>query len=240
MSKSQDTVLFICLKKLFWNWEAFQTVQKYFDKVHLIVWDEDEDELPLIHRAIESLEYDYLISHWSMYFIQPSEFHAAKKGAINFHPAPREHPGAGSISYIFTFPEKRMHHGVTVHEVNARLDNGRIYRTTRFPCFGMSPEDIGRCAIIESLELLDDIARKLSSGIPTSSLAEQGMEPQWGDHFFTRKQEEKWLQTLPAFHIAHRARGLVLLERVNQSDYFHYRNAFNEYLEGSCMKILAC
>ena len=240
MRKSQDTVLFICLKKLHWNWEAFQTVQKYFDKVHLITWDEDENDLLLIHEALESLEYDYLISHWSMYFIQPNEIRAAKKGAINFHPGPKEHPGAGSISYVYTFPEKRSHHGVTVHEVNEKLDNGRIYYSTRYPCFGMSPEDVGRCAIIESLELLDRVACKLSTGLPTSALAEegQGRELQWGDHFFTRKQEEQWLKNLPAFHIAHRSWGRELVETVNRSNYFHYRNAFDEYLEGSCMKLV--
>lgn len=219
--QSKDVVLFICKKNFLWNWNGFQILQKYFEKVHLVTWDGNADELPQIHESIKELTYDYLISFWSEYFILPNEFKAAQKGAINVHPAPLEHPGLGMFSYIFAFPEKRMHHGTTVHEVNENLDNGQIYRSTKFPCYGMSPEEVTRCSVMDSLEMLEVIALTLKEGGKTTALQTDDNVLEWGPHFFTHEQEMKWLKRLPAYHIAHKAESYTVTKAVNDKYFMH-------------------
>lgn len=184
MKKSKDTILFICKKDFLWNWDGFQILQHHFETVHLVTWDGNEEELPKIHEIIKELTYDYLISFWNEYYILPHEFGAAKKGAINIHPAPLEHPGLGMFSYIFAFPDKRLHHGTTVHEVNEKFDNGQIYISTKFPCYGMSPEEVARCSVMDSLNILEKIAQKLKMGGNTTILGDDDSNtPQWGAHF---------------------------------------------------------
>lgn len=231
MNKSEDTVLFICKKDFLWNWDGFQIVQKYFENVHLITWDGNTNDLPQIDVTIKSLTYDYLISFWSAYYIQPVHFTAARKGAINVHPAPIEHPGLGMFSYIFAFPEKRMHHGTTIHEVNDKYDNGRVYRSSRFPCYGMSPEEIAKCSVIESLQLLEEVALKLKDGGSTSTLGNADAKLNWDSHFFTHKQEIGWLQKLPAYHIAHRAESYTVTLDISNKYFSHNCNSFKDYFE---------
>ncbi len=231
MKKSKDTVLFVCKKDFLWNWVGFQIISQYFENVYLITWDGNTDELPQIHDTFKKLTYDYLISFWSEYFIQTNQFEAAKKGAINVHPAPTEHPGLGMFSYIFAFPDKRMHHGTTVHEVNDKYDNGKIYRSSCFPCYGMSPEEIVRCSVIDSLQVLEEVARELREGRHTSTLGEAGSTRDWGTHFFTHKQEAEWLQKLPAYHIAHRAEGYTVTTHISNKYYAHHSNSFEDYFE---------
>jgi Formyl transferase len=229
MNKSEDKVLFVCTKIFWWNWDAFQIVREHFKDVQLITWDGDRDELKKNREKIKSLSYDYLISFGNIYFFLENEFKAAKKGAINFHPAPSEHPGLGMFSYIFAFPEKRMHHGTTVHEVNEKLDNGQIYQSTRFPCYGMSPEELGRCSIMDSLQLLEEVCLKLKRGDNTSSLKNEAEDLKWNEHFFTHKQELNWLAKLPKCHIAHRAESFLLASNTNSNYFAQHENRFDEY-----------
>lgn len=122
---------------------AASIVKRYFKNVKVVAFNPDESEghdvafekrrREAVRKHLDSLEYDYLISYWNFLFLREKDFQKAKLGAINFHPCPPEHPGLACFVYPLLFPEKRKHHGVTVHEVNAKLDDGKIYRTVRFP-----------------------------------------------------------------------------------------------------------
>ena len=65
-----------------------------------------------------------------------------KAPAINFHPGPPEHPGSGCMSWGLYSGQKI--YGVTVHEVNEKVDAGKILKVRRF--------DISDCESREQLE----------------------------------------------------------------------------------------
>lgn len=232
MIKSTDKLVFICKKDLLWNWDAFQIVSKYFDNIHLLTWDAYRDNKQEADEELANIEYDYIISFWSEYIILPAQIEAAKKGAINVHPAPPEHPGLGMFSHIFAFPENRMFHGTTVHEVDSKLDSGQIYITKEFPCFGMTPAEVCRCSVMDSLELLETACELLYKGERTDALLKY-YNPlrRWNSHLYTSKQELEWLSELPAHHIAHEAETYAVTLATNEQFFEQNKDKFDTYLE---------
>lgn len=110
----------------------------------------------------------------------------ARKGAINFHPCPPKHPGLACYVYPLLFPEKRNWHGVTVHEINEKLDNGQIYRTVRFPIGGMSGRELLFHTYGLGKDLLESVCEKLSSGCPTSELLlPECAHEKFSEHYFS-------------------------------------------------------
>ena len=85
-------------------------------------------------------EGDLIISFLN-YIILPKEI-LEKAPAINFHPGPPEHPGSGCMSWGLYSGQKI--YGVTVHEVNEKVDAGKILKVRRF--------DISDCESREQLE----------------------------------------------------------------------------------------
>src|SRR5262249_46990407 len=74
---------------------------------------------------------DYLFSFLSPAIIPENLLTRVTKAAINFHPAPPEHPGVGSASYAIY--DEESHFGVTVHRMHKVVDSGEILKVLRFP-----------------------------------------------------------------------------------------------------------
>lgn len=53
--------------------------------------------------------------------------------ALNWHPGPPEHPGFAPYSWALYLGDKQ--YGITVHEMTARIDAGRILEVERFPIY---------------------------------------------------------------------------------------------------------
>ena len=49
---------------------------------------------------------------------------------INFHPGPPERRGIGCTNYAIY--EKSKNYGVTLHEINEKIDSGNILKVKRF------------------------------------------------------------------------------------------------------------
>jgi methionyl-tRNA formyltransferase len=93
-----------------------------------------------VSQAALEWEGDLIISFLN-YTILPKEI-LEKAPAINFHPGPPEHPGSGCMSWGLY--EGQKIYGVTVHEVNEKVDAGKILKVRRF--------DISDCESREQLE----------------------------------------------------------------------------------------
>ena len=70
-----------------------------------------------------------LIISFLNYIILPKNI-LKKAPAVNFHPGPPEHPGSGCVSWAMY--ENQKIYGVTVHELTAKVDSGKIFKVNRF------------------------------------------------------------------------------------------------------------
>ena len=74
--------------------------------------------------------YDYLFSFLNPVFIKKDIRKKIKRISINFHPGPPEYPGYGC--YNFALLDAVNSYGCTAHEVNDKIDNGKIIDVRRF------------------------------------------------------------------------------------------------------------
>ena len=74
--------------------------------------------------------YDYLFSFLNPAFIKKDIRKKIKRISINFHPGPPEYPGYGC--YNFALLDAVNSYGCTAHEVNDKIDNGKIIDVRRF------------------------------------------------------------------------------------------------------------
>lgn len=74
---------------------------------------------------------DLIISYLSPWIIPLDFLKKAKFRAINFHPGPPEYPGIGCFNFAIYNGEKT--YGVIAHEMEAKVDTGRIIGIKRFP-----------------------------------------------------------------------------------------------------------
>jgi methionyl-tRNA formyltransferase len=191
--------------------EGVAIVKKYFENVTVVVYNPDETENhdPVVEKArrdgvrryLDTLDYDYLISFWAFLFFREQDFKKAKLGAINFHPCPPEHRGLACYVYPLLFPEKRNFHGVTMHEIDEKMDNGKIYRTVRFPIGNMTGSQLFLHTYSLGKEMLESVCQKLASGCPTSELLDPACSNEkWSEHYFTGKYEKELIKDLPLGH----------------------------------------
>ena len=89
---------------------------------------ESGDPLPPIHDWEGTL----LVSFCSPWIVPVGVLLKVKR-AINFHPGPPEHPGFAPYSWAMYFGNEE--YGITVHEMEERVDSGQIYVVERFPVY---------------------------------------------------------------------------------------------------------
>ncbi|WP_298626996.1 formyltransferase family protein [uncultured Legionella sp.] len=204
MKNNKDIVVYVAKAKFKFGKLGLDIVRQYFENIIVIPYDEcvqgDEGKSRIRHK-LKTLEYDYLISFWSELYIKKEELEKAKKGAINIHPAPPEHPGLGMFTFLRIFPHLRAHHGVTLHEIDAKMDHGQIYRTTRFSVENKDDWELVNDTSAISLQFLEDACIKLSTGCSSRDLQnEECRNEKWKDTFYTSTMEQEWISHLPAEH----------------------------------------
>lgn len=188
--------------------EGISIVRKYFEKTTVIIYNPDWSETRNIAEEktryqricnyLDSTEYDYLISFLNMFIFREQDINKAKKGAINFHDAPPEHPGMAGYVYPLLFPEKRNFHGITVHEMNKKLDSGKIYQVIRFPIGNMTCSQFFLHSYNVTLTMLDNVCKKLFSGCPTKELLDVAcVNEKWNEHYFSGAYEKELIKNLP-------------------------------------------
>lgn len=68
--------------------------------------------------------FDYTLSFLSKKILKKNFLKRTKYFNINFHPGPPRYPGIGCYNFALLNNEKK--YGVTAHEINEKIDNGKI------------------------------------------------------------------------------------------------------------------
>lgn len=140
-----------------------------------------------LHGGVE-----YLFNFLSPFVLPGELLRSVHRAAINFHPAPPEHPGVGSASYAIY--ERDAQFGATAHLMTEQVDGGPILRVARFPirpdetCEMLFDRGID-AALTLFLQLLEEIAR-------SGPLQPDGTA--WARPARTRREFERWMTLDPA------------------------------------------
>lgn len=92
-----------------------------------IYFSSPEDIIP---ENILNWEGDIIISYLFPKLIPNKLLLKAKMISVNFHPGPPERRGIGCTNYAIY--EKSKNYGVTLHEINEKIDSGNILKVKRF------------------------------------------------------------------------------------------------------------
>lgn len=104
---------------------VYRILSKIFNRYDLIL-GEAGDRLPIKKMMGK---YDLLISYLSPWII-PKKILKRNKLNINFHPGPPNYPGIGCTNFAILNKEK--FYGCTAHEMDEKVDTGKILGVRKF------------------------------------------------------------------------------------------------------------
>ena len=123
-----------------------------------------------VGKYIYNRKFDYIISFFYSWIVPEEILRNAKFAAINFHPAPPEHPGTGCYNFALYNGEKMF--GTTCHHMLEKPDTGGIISVKRFPMFETDTvESLKERTKIYSLVNFFEVVFIImeGGGLPTSS-----------------------------------------------------------------------
>jgi len=189
--KKQTCILLLEKGHDYLNGQAISFIQKSFE-MRLVAECERRKghDLEKLIMATEDRDVDYLFNFLSGWKVPPQILNSVGL-AINFHPAPPEHPGVGCASYALYDALKcgKWEYGVTAHKMTDDFDAGEIYSTIRFPiyreegCGAIFSRSFDYC-----LALLYKTVGELRNGKPVPN------GEQWAHTATTRKQFEEFMK----------------------------------------------
>lgn len=195
--------------------------RRHFENLTVVFWAHgDRATKPAVLQAVEATDYNLIVSYINGLVLQPQHLARATFGAVNIHPAPPEHGGTwGLWSQPVIRREVRTHHGVTVHEMDAEIDHGQIYRVERWE---VPPDATIQSVLTRSFEeafaILDQVARELSrspDGTRTFSAIDETWDPSNRNH--TIEDVRLWFRELDPGHPAHAERVVFNHPRATSS-----------------------
>ena len=158
-----------------------------FPNLDVLLWDPGDP-----HPAIvDTWEGDWIISYRGDYIFKESEYKRAKKGAMNFHPAPPKYRGLGSQHYaIFDGDET---YGSTCHHLARSVDTGDIVDVANFKIApgetaSMLRLHVGASCLTQYLRILTDY---IIPGKPLPVSPER-----WGNRLYRQSEINAWLERM--------------------------------------------
>jgi methionyl-tRNA formyltransferase len=119
---------------------------------------------------------DYLISYRCPAIVSASVLSRVACAALNFHPAPPEYRGIGTVN--FALFENTQEYGVTCHHMTPHVDSGPIVAVRRFP---IGPDDSVSSVLTQTydvmLELFYDVLGRVVGGRELSDTGAQWSGP---------------------------------------------------------------
>lgn len=160
-------------------------------------------------RQIRATDYNLIISHINGIILKQHDLDKAHFGAVNIHPAPPEHGGAWGIwCQPVIGRDVRTHHGVTVHEMDADIDHGPIYRVKRWEVAeNATIQSVVERSFDECFTAFEQVAEELgrsSSGTQCFAPVEETWDSTNRHH--TVEDVRGWFESLDAGHPAHQER----------------------------------
>lgn len=159
------------------------------------------EALPAAARAWRG---DYVISYLSRWVVPEAVLAAARRAAINFHPAPPEYPGIGCCN-LALYEDARAY-GVTCHHMAARVDTGAIITCERFPLF---PADDVASLLTRTYVVLEALFYRIAGDLLRGAELPTSAE-RWTRAPITRAEFEALCTidaSMPADEIARRVRA---------------------------------
>lgn len=183
---SQDKVLLI-VTKMVWCDLGVEWARTVFENLDVVYWNPGEPYPALV----DEWEGDWIISYRGDLIIREEIFTKARKGAINFHPAPPRHRGLGSQYYAIYNNDADF--GTTVHHMAKSVDTGKIIRADYF---AIAPGETGsslrlHVGAVCLAQFYDIVTDYILAGKPLPESTET-----WGDRLFTNKELFAWLDRL--------------------------------------------
>jgi len=169
-------ILFLA-KKTNWCNKAKDFLARNFDKVIAYQGDFGE-KIPITSNEWQG---DYIISFLSPWIVSEDLLNNTRKKALNFHPGTPKYGGIGCYNFAIYNEEKE--YGVMCHEMEKKVDSGKIIKVRNFP--------IGKDETVVSLKERS-MKNLLALFYEITDLIKKGKElpiskEQWGEKTYTRK-----------------------------------------------------
>ena len=184
--KNTDKVL-LSVVDMDWCALGVTYAEAFFDNLEVLCWDTGNAEPAHLH----DWQGDWIISYRGDFIFPPEIFERARKGAINFHPAPPKYRGLGSQHYAIFQGDTT--YGSTCHHLADSVDTGAIIDVERFT---IAPGEtasslrykVGVHCLSQFLRLLSDYIL-LDKPLPVAS-------ENWGERLYQQKEIDAWLEQM--------------------------------------------
>jgi methionyl-tRNA formyltransferase len=194
--------------------ESFDTItelaRRYFANVEPLYWEMGNKQTrPQVYEQMEASNFNLIVSHFNGVIFKPHHLEQATFGAVNIHPSPPEHPGVwGLFCQPVIRRDIRTHHGMTLHEIDERIDHGPIYAVERWAV----PESASIEWVFEDVEEKNRVF--LESALDKLSKSADGtrcftpLDETWdiNNAHHTIKDIQSWFRDLDPAHPAHQER----------------------------------
>lgn len=190
--------------------EITAVAAKYFNNVTVLYWEMGNSQTKSkVLAAIDDTDYNLIISYLGGIILTSDHLDRASFGAINIHPSPPEHGGCwGCWCQPIVNPETRTHHGVTVHEIDEKIDHGPIYIAERWEVGREATiQNVMERSVSDSTRMLEIVCQQISNDSKGTKCFTPTDERWHPTNKHTPIAEiRKWFAALPADHPAHKER----------------------------------
>ncbi|GFE51851.1 hypothetical protein So717_36040 [Roseobacter cerasinus] len=165
-----------------WSFLAATQLRRLCGQVDAIFWDHGTPR-PKDHLNWKG---DWIFTFKADLVLPETVLSKARKGAINFHPAPPSYRGIGG--YYFALADGCKTFGATCHHMDDKIDHGDIIAVDHFAVF----EDETPASLTDRTAhvCLGLFYRMINQIDRTGQIVPEDRET-WGDHLYTRKQLSK-------------------------------------------------
>ena len=194
-SKNTDKVL-LSVVDMDWCDLGVAYAREVFTNLEVLCWDTGDPE----PEHVKDWEGDWIISYRGDYIFPRDVFQRARKGAINFHPAPPKYRGLGSQHYAIYQGDET--YGSTCHHLAASVDTGDIVDVQRFR---ISPGETASSLRYQvGVHCLSQFVRLLSDYILPGKPLPRSPE-RWGERLYRQREIDAWLAKTKADMPDHRS-----------------------------------
>ena len=119
-------ILLLCRKNEKYSQQLIQYIKRQNINLKIFYSKTYKEKLP---KKFIKYNYDYILS-FRNYLILKKDILKRSKYAFNFHPSIPDYRGVGCANYALL--DNKKYFGITIHEINERVDYGKIIHVAKF------------------------------------------------------------------------------------------------------------